>query len=172
MNYWITHQREALLEVLARADVVMVNESEARQLTGTPHVLQAARWIRRHGPRGVVIKKGEHGALVFWGDQLFVVPAFPLETIKDPTGAGDTFAGGFIGTLAKLGDLSEQTLRVAASTAATLASFAVEDFSVHRLASLDGGEIRDRYQRLRSLALIDPFPGIALRSSGRPGPER
>lgn len=164
MNYWIQNKREQLLQVMRRTDMVVVNDAEARQLAGTPNLIKAAAWIREQGIRGIAIKKGEHGALIFWEDRMWVVPALPLEGVKDPTGAGDTFAGGLIGTLAKFGEITPASLRTAASIGTVMASFAVEDFSVRGLIGLDEDRIRDRYGRLCELTRFDEYPGCRIKA--------
>jgi len=157
MNFWIETKREKLMEVLARVNMVIVNDAEARQLSGCDNLLQAAKWIQAQGPYGVVIKKGEHGALIFWGSDLGVLPAFPLQTVKDPTGAGDTFAGGLIGALAQQKNVTIDTLKSAAAVGTVMASFTVEDFSVGRLSRLKEPEIQKRHEELRILTDIKPF---------------
>lgn len=166
MNYWIENKRPQLLDVIRRVDMVVVNDAEARQLADTPNLLQAASWIRRHGPEGVVIKKGEHGALIFWREHLFVIPAFPLEVIKDPTGAGDTFAGGLIGVLARqcAAGLQPQDLRLAASLGTVLASFVVEDFSVRSFLRLSERMIRERYAQLRGYTQLETLPDLLVKA--------
>ncbi|MCK5218840.1 sugar kinase [bacterium] len=154
MNHWIAHQRDKLIEDMAAVDMVVINQEEARQLAGTANLIHAVRWLRRQGARGIIIKKGEHGALVFWEDQIGIIPAFPLETVKDPTGAGDTFAGGFIGTLARLGEINYETIRTAAVMGTIMASFTVEDFSVQRLSHLSKDEIQNRGEELRAMARL------------------
>ncbi len=157
MNLWIETKREALLDVLRRVDMVVVNDAEARQLSGESNLMRAAQWIRRQGPRGVALKKGEHGALIFWEDTLGVIPAFPLDQVQDPTGAGDTFAGGLIGSLAQSGRLDAENLRSSAAVGAVMAAFTVEAFSVGRLAKLTSAEIQERYARLRDLIQLRTF---------------
>lgn len=158
MNYWIQNKRGPLLSLLPRVDMLVVNDAEARQLSGESQLLQAAAWLKARGLRGVVIKKGEHGALVFWEDRLWSLPAVPLEEVRDPTGAGDTFAGGFIGALALLGRDAADPWPMAASLGTVLASFTVEAFSVQGLTRLDEGRIRERYTRLRDLTVMHEFP--------------
>jgi sugar/nucleoside kinase (ribokinase family) len=157
MNLWIEIKREALLKVLPRVSMVVVNDAEARQLSGVTNLMKAAQWIRDHGPRGVIIKKGEHGALLFWDNEIFALPAYPLDSVKDPTGAGDTFAGGFIGALAGYGDLSMESMRKAAGVGTVMASFTVENFSVRRLLELNPDDIRARYQQLQSITRMNDF---------------
>ena len=151
MNYWITGKREALLQVLARVDVALMNDAEARQLCDTPSLVQAARRILDMGPRAVVLKKGEHGAAAFTRDAHFAAPAYPLEEVKDPTGAGDSFAGGLVGYLAYTDDFSDENLRKAIICGSVLASFDVEDFSLERLARLTPDEIVARYREFRAI---------------------
>jgi sugar/nucleoside kinase (ribokinase family) len=145
MNYWIQGKRDALLRLFDRIDVLMVNDAEARELSGEWNVYRAARWILERGPRMVVIKQGEYGALMVEPDnKVFSVPAFPLEQISDPTGAGDAFAGGFMGHLARSGDLSSGSLRRAMVLGATMGAFAVEKFSVDRFREIGSAEVAAR----------------------------
>jgi sugar/nucleoside kinase (ribokinase family) len=157
MNFWISGRLEALHQLLNRVDVLLINDSEARQLSGEPNLVKAARAIRALGPRTLVIKKGEHGAVTFSDEGCFVAPSFPVEDVVDPTGAGDTFAGGFLGYLAGAGSLDETTLRRAVIMGSTLASFSVEAFSVERLLSLTRDEIETRFQAFRQLVHFDPL---------------
>jgi len=154
MNYWIEQTPEALRRLLRRVDVLVVNDSEARELAGEPNLIRAARLIREMGPEILVIKKGEHGALLFQNGDVFVAPAFPLEDIHDPTGAGDTFLGGFAGHLARthLSDPSE--LRRAVVLGSAMASFVVERFGVERLLSLEASELASRLAAFRNLSSI------------------
>ncbi|MEC9242624.1 MAG: PfkB family carbohydrate kinase, partial [Gemmatimonadota bacterium] len=140
MNYWIEGSREALVELLKRVDILMVNDAEARQLAGDHNLLGAARWIQERGPRLVVVKKGEHGAILFGPDWMFFVPGFPLEVIFDPTGAGDSFAGGFVGYMASIDSQEPDDLRRAMVYGSVMGSFAVESFSVDRFRLLDEKE--------------------------------
>ena len=146
MNFWIEGKRESLLRLFTMVDIVVLNEGEARQLTGQPNLVRAARMIRNWGPEKVVIKKGEHGALLFGDDSVFAAPAYPMETIVDPTGAGDTFAGGFIGYLAREGKTDWKTMRRAVVYGSVMASFNVEDFSLDRMKRLSRKEIEARYR--------------------------
>lgn len=155
MNFWIEGKREALLEVLRRVDVAFMNDTEARQLCGTFSLVAAARRILAMGPRVVVIKKGEHGAVMFSGDSHFSAPSYPLEVVRDPTGAGDTFEGGVIGYLAQTNDLSEENFRRAVVYGSVLASFNVEAFSLDRLRTLTHAEIEARYREFRRIAFFD-----------------
>jgi sugar/nucleoside kinase (ribokinase family) len=155
MNYWIESRRDELLQLLERVDVLMVNDSEARELSGEFNLLKAARWIQSRGPAMVVVKKGEHGAILFTGDLIFYAPGFPLEEIFDPTGAGDAFAGGFVGYLARTGSMTPDNLRRAVVTGSALGSFAVERFGVERLRYLTRAEIYDRVTRFRELTAFE-----------------
>jgi sugar/nucleoside kinase (ribokinase family) len=150
MKFWIEGKRDTLLEVLKRVDIVLLNDAEARQLCDTTNLKKAARILLALGPRRVVIKKGEHGCLMFGNDTFFAAPAFPLEHVKDPTGAGDTFAGGFIGWLSRSQRLTEIQLRQAVIVGSTLASFTVEDFSVKKLIKLSPDVIQRRCEGLKS----------------------
>jgi sugar/nucleoside kinase (ribokinase family) len=152
MNLWIQTTREQLTEVMRHADIVLLNDGEVRQYTETPNLIIGARRILDLGPRAVVIKKGEHGALlVSRDDGVFVAPAFPQESVQDPTGAGDSFAGGFLGYLASRDDASDEAIRRAIIHGSAIASFTVEDFGVSRLQRLTPEELRDRYLAFRSL---------------------
>jgi sugar/nucleoside kinase (ribokinase family) len=154
MNYWIENSREALLQVLARSDVALLNDAEARQLCGEPNLIAAARQILNYGPGAVIVKKGEHGALMISRDSYFAAPGYPLEEVRDPTGAGDTFAGGFIGYLARGGETDDQALRRAIICGTVMASFAVEDFSLNRLFRLTPEEIASRYHEMLALTRV------------------
>jgi sugar/nucleoside kinase (ribokinase family) len=151
MNFWISGKPRELQETLARADVLLINDAEARQLSGEWNIVKAARAVRAMGPRVLVLKKGEHGVLMFGEEGSFAAPAYPLEEVFDPTGAGDTFAGGFLGYLAGAGTLDEPTLRRAVVMGSTLASFCVEAFSLDRLLRLTREEIRARYALFKRL---------------------
>jgi sugar/nucleoside kinase (ribokinase family) len=151
MNFWIAGKPEELEKTLARVDVLLINDAEARQLSGEWNVVKAARAIRAKGPRTLLVKKGEHGVLMFSDEGSFAAPAYPLEDVFDPTGAGDAFAGGFVGYLASAGERSEETLRRAAVMGSTLASFCVEAFSLDRLVTLTRKEIDDRFRLFKRL---------------------
>ena len=151
MNFWIERTYAELRKTLERVDGLVINDEEARQLSGEFNLLRAAAAIRRMGPRMVIIKRGEYGALLFDDEGVFAAPAFPLEEVRDPTGAGDTFAGGFMGALARERFIGTETLRRAVVFGSTLASFCVEQFSVDRLRTLEMPEIYDRYSRFRAL---------------------
>lgn len=156
MNYWITSRRAELLRVLRRVDVFLLNDAEARQLTGADSVLKAAEGIRMMGPSVVVIKRGEFGALARTEGGWFSIPAFPVETAKDPTGAGDSFAGGMLGRLILEGRLDEQTVRRAMAHGTAVASCAVEEFSVDGLVGLDRGRVSGRVSELYEMTHFDP----------------
>lgn len=154
MNYWIEHARPALLEVMRRVDILTINEGEARQLCGTFSVLRAAREILTLGPRVLVVKRGEHGATLFTPSTTFWAPAYPLDEVVDPTGAGDTFAGGFLGYLAECGSLDERALRHAVLHGSVCASFAVERFSVDGMLSAGREAVNERYRALQALIAV------------------
>jgi sugar/nucleoside kinase (ribokinase family) len=155
MNYWIQGMPEDLAKVLATVEILLINEGEARMLSQQNNLKRAAAIIQKLGPRVVVIKRGEHGATLFSPESVFTVPAFPLEDVFDPTGAGDTFAGGFMGHLARTGDLSDANLRRAAVYGSVMGSFAVEEFGVGRLLRLTPGEIDSRYYGIKNLTHFD-----------------
>jgi sugar/nucleoside kinase (ribokinase family) len=162
MNYWIEGKREALLRLLANVDLILVNDSEARELSGDYNLLRAARWIQAHGPDVVIVKKGEHGAILFTRDVIFFAPGYPLEIVFDPTGAGDAFAGGFLGYLARAGSTDPAHLRRAMIFGSALGSFAVERFGVERLIDLRFDAIEERVVQFREMThfeapiLVDP----------------
>jgi len=155
MNFWIENKRDALLEVLKRVDVAFMNDAEARQLIGTGSLVKAAMQVREMGPKYVVIKKGEHGAVMFCNGICFAAPSYPLEEVVDPTGAGDSFAGGFIGYLAGTGDVSESSIRKAVICGSTMASYNVEGFSLERLKTLTGREVSERYKAFREMVRFE-----------------
>jgi sugar/nucleoside kinase (ribokinase family) len=151
MNFWIAGKREALIRTLGHVDLLVINEGETRQLANEPNLVKAARTILAMGPRILVVKRGEYGVLMATEHSLFSIPAYPLEAVFDPTGAGDTFAGGMMGYLANCKDLSEASLRKAIVFGTIMASFNVEEFSLNRLRTLTYREIEDRYRRFRLL---------------------
>ncbi|MEK9501190.1 PfkB family carbohydrate kinase [Gaopeijia maritima] len=155
MNFWIEGSRDALLKLLARVDLIMVNDAEARQLADEPNLLKAARWIRERGPKWVVIKKGEHGAMLYADERIFFVPGFPLESVYDPTGAGDAFAGGFMGYLASAPTIDTTALRAAMVYGSATGSFAVEAFSVDRFRTLGIGEVARRVDDFREMTFFE-----------------
>jgi sugar/nucleoside kinase (ribokinase family) len=155
---WIDTTRDELQEVIERSHVVFVNDEEASGLTGEINVTKAASRIMSWGPRVVIIKRGEYGALLYAGDSVFVAPGLPLATVVDPTGAGDTFAGGFLGYVSKAGDFSDATLRRAVMCGSVMASFQVEDFGLGRLRTLTHKEINERFKRFKDLTHFQRKP--------------
>lgn len=152
MNFWIDGTPKELAAMLARVDVLVINEEEARQLAGTHHIVRVAQKLLTMGPRIVVIKRGEYGALLFDGDEVFSAPAFPVDDVLDPTGAGDSFAGGMLGYIARAESTDGPTLRRAVIYGSTLASFCVEGISVERLASVTSADIEKRFLGFARLA--------------------
>src|SRR5512142_356185 len=165
MNYWITGKRESLLRTLKRVDMVFVNDAEARQLAGEHNIVKAAAAIQAMGPRAVVVKRGEYGALFFAGGEVFAASAVPLASVFDPTGAGDSFAGGFMGYLAGSRRQDHAAMRRAIVLGSVLASFVVEQFSLDRLRTLTADEIRARYAEVRRLAHFDDLEPEVLRGT-------
>ena len=155
MNYWIETKPAELAETMKSMDVLIVNDSEARLLTNEPNLIKAAKKIIKIGPRIVIIKKGEHGATLVTEETIFSAPAYPLENIFDPTGAGDTFAGGFIGWLARTDDISVNNLKRAVVYGSTLASFCVEKFSIESLRELSYLKVHDRFLAFMDLSRFD-----------------
>ena len=155
MNFWMDIAWDSLMEVLGKIDMLIINDEEARQLSGEHSLVKAAHKIHALGPRFLVIKKGEHGALLFEGDKLFFAPALPLQEVIDPTGAGDTFAGGFMGYIAKTEDISFENIKRAIIYGSAMASFCVEQFSVEALKSLTAAQINERVQRFVELVNFD-----------------
>jgi len=155
MNYWIETKPKELMKTMKFMDAIIVNDSEARLLTHEPNLIKAAKKIIKMGPKIIIIKKGEHGAMLVTDDTIFSAPAYPLETIFDPTGAGDAFAGGFIGWIARTDDLSTENLKRAVVYGSTLASFCVEKFSVDSLRDLSYLKIRDRFHSFMDLSRFD-----------------
>ena len=155
MNFWMDSALEDLKKVISKVDVVTINDEEARQLSGEYSLVKAAQKIMRMGPTNVVIKKGEHGALLFGDDDVFFAPAMPLREVFDPTGAGDTFAGGFTGYLAKTGDYSFSNMKIAVINGSALASFCVEKFGPERLLNLSNKEVYQRLRQFKSLTQFD-----------------
>ena len=151
MNYWITSAKPELERVLREVDMLVINEGEVRQLTGEPNILKASRMIHDMGPQTLVLKRGEYGVLLLTPDSIFTAPAYPLESVFDPTGAGDSFAGGFMGFLASCSELTAENYRRAIIFGSVMASFNVESFSLDRLRTLTRKEIDDRYRAFRRL---------------------
>lgn len=155
MNFWMDIAMEELKSVIARVDLLTINDEEARQLSGEHSLVNAAKVIHDMGPKFLVIKKGEHGALLFCADDIFYAPALPLTQVFDPTGAGDTFAGGLMGYLAKTDDISMDNMKRAIIVGSAMASFCVEDFSLNKLQILSMPEINDRLERFKKLIHFD-----------------
>jgi len=154
MNYWIESKRSRLVHLLKKMDIFFLNESEARELTGESSIVKAAKYIRRMGPQAVIIKKGEHGSLLFADNYVFSVPAYLLENLYDPTGAGDTFAGAVMGCLAGAKRLNRRALKMAVVYGTIMSTFAVESFSLKRLASVTKSDIEKRLRLFRKLTLF------------------
>jgi len=157
MNYWISGSREALLRLLGRVRILLVNEEEVRQLSGQPNLLKAARWVQARGPEIVVVKKGEHGAILFADEWLFFVPGFPLEEVFDPTGAGDAFAGGFMGSLARSASIAPPDLRRAMVYGSVMGSYAVEEFSIRRMIDLPLTDVERRMVEFREITAFETY---------------
>ncbi len=155
MNFWIEGKHDELMKTLRRIDVLIINDSEARLLTQEPNLIRAAKKVIGMGPKILIIKKGEHGAVLVTENTIFSAPAYPMENIYDPTGAGDTFAGGFIGWLAKTDDLSDENLKKAVIYGSAMASFCVEKFSVDGLRELTYLKVQDRYRSFRDLSRFE-----------------
>lgn len=155
MNFWMDCALDELHNTIKHIDVITINDEEARQLTGEYSLVVAARKIHEMGPKYVVIKKGEHGALLFYNENIFYAPALPLEEVFDPTGAGDTFAGGFAGYLAKTNDFSFENMKNAVIYASTLASFCVEKFGTERMLSLNADDVKKRLKQFQELTQFD-----------------
>ncbi|GHC43778.1 PfkB family carbohydrate kinase [Ulvibacter litoralis] len=155
MNFWMDCALDELKQVIAKVDVITINDEEARQLSGEYSLVNASKKIMEMGPKFVVIKKGEHGALLFHKDDMFYAPALPLAEVFDPTGAGDTFAGGFSGFLAKTGDFSFENMKTAIIYGSALASFCVEKFGTERMTQLSKKEVHQRLQQFKSLTQFD-----------------
>src|SRR5690242_7457641 len=155
MNFWIESRRPDLMRLLGRVDVITLNDGEARQLSEKYNLLKAARWIMSRGPKLVIVKKGEHGAFMFSEREIFFAPAYPLEDVFDPTGAGDSFAGGFMGYLARSGDLSTGSLRRAVVYGSAMGSFAVEKFSIERLLEVDAEDVNARVREFHRLVTFE-----------------
>ncbi|RJQ15111.1 MAG: sugar kinase [Nitrospiraceae bacterium] len=151
MNFWIGGKKEALLKTLKLVDILLINDGEARELSGEPNLVRAAKVILSYGPKTLIIKRGEYGALMFSDKRVFAAPAYPLESVFDPTGAGDCFAGGFMGYLANTMNFEESNIRKAIIFGSVMASFNVEAFSLERIKGLDYPEIENRYREFKRL---------------------
>ena len=157
MDFWIDGSRGDLERVVSKVDLLFLDEGEARALSGEFNLVKAAKTIQEHGPRIVVVKRGEHGVLMVDGDDVFNAPAYPLERVVDPTGAGDSFAGGFMATVAATGDTTNRGLRRAAVVGSVMGSFTVEDFSTEKLESLTTSDIQHRFRQFQDLTSFDGF---------------
>lgn len=154
MNYWINHKRKDLLKLLKKVDIYVANDQEARSLSGESNLIRAAQYLYSCGPKMVLIKKGEHGILFFSDKFIFVIPAYPTHRVVDPTGAGDTFAGGFMGYLAKAKKINEASLKQAIAYGTVAASFNIEDFGVNRTSRLTLGDLKNRLSRFKKCVLF------------------
>jgi sugar/nucleoside kinase (ribokinase family) len=161
MNYWIQSKKSSLMRLLSRVDVLMVNDSEARELSGDWNIHRAGRWILKHGPKRVVIKQGEHGALLIEEKRTFYVPAFPLETVFDPTGAGDAFAGGFMAYLARTQSITEENLRRAMVYGAAMGSYAVEQFGIRGFEDVTLAHVEGRVRAFQDLTHVSLAQSLA-----------
>jgi sugar/nucleoside kinase (ribokinase family) len=158
MNFWIDIARDSLLEAIKVVDAVIINDAEARQLTGEPNLIKAARTVLSWGPKALVVKRGEYGAALFTEDSYFAIPAYPLESVFDPTGAGDTFAGGFMGYLASVEKIDEAAMRRAMIFGSVMASFNVEEFGTERVRRLTHAEINERMNSLKQITHFEAIP--------------
>jgi sugar/nucleoside kinase (ribokinase family) len=162
MNFWIESKKDVLREVIRQVDYMIMNDSEIRQFMETPNIPLAARRMMELGCKGVIVKKGEHGALVFTKTGHFAAPSYPQELLRDPTGAGDSFGGAFIGYLAKTDDISDENIRRAVIIGSVMASFNIEDFSLERMKRLKKKEIVERFESVRRSAQFDKLPEVSL----------
>lgn len=158
MNLWIENTRESLLRTIKGVDVVIINDAEARQLTGIPNLIKAAREILNWGPKALIVKRGEYGAALFTNKSYFAIPAYPLESVFDPTGAGDTFAGGFMGYLSSQPTLDDAAMRRAMIFGSVMASFNVEEFGTDRVRRLTHDEINDRFKAFKQMTHFEEIP--------------
>ncbi len=164
MNLWIENTRESLLRTIKGVDVVIINDAEARQLTEIPNLIKAARTILSWGPKALIVKRGEYGAALFTADSFFAIPAYPLESVFDPTGAGDTFAGGFMGYLASQEKLDEAAMRRAMIFGSVMASFNVEEFGTARVRRLTHAEINERFSAFKRMTHFEEIPFERVKS--------
>ncbi len=158
MNYWIETTRDALIKAIESINVLIVNDAEARQLAAEPNLMRAARKIMSWGPRALIVKRGEYGAAMFTPETYFAIPAYPLESVFDPTGAGDTFAGGFMGYLASQEQADEATMRRAMIFGSVMASFNVEEFGTERVSRLTHDEINERFRAFKQMSHFEEIP--------------
>src|SRR5262249_5150775 len=157
MNFWIKGKLEAVKRTIAHVDILIINDAETRMLANQPNLVRAARTIMDMGPKTLIVKRGEYGVLMFHGKSIFGAPAFPLEDVYDPTGAGDTFAGGFMGALAHEGEITERAFRRGIIFGSVMASFDVEKFSLERLTNLTRAEIDTRFRQFKHLTHFEEF---------------
>lgn len=167
MNLWIENTRESLLRTIKGVDVVIINDAEARQLTEIPSLIKAARTILSWGPKALIVKRGEYGAALFTSNSYFAIPAYPLESVFDPTGAGDTFAGGFMGYLASQDKLDEAAMRRAMIFGSVMASFNVEEFGTARVRRLTHAEINERFSAFKRMTHFEEIPFERVVVSGQ-----
>ncbi len=167
MNLWIETARESLLKTIQGVDLVIINDAEARQLTGIPNLIKAAHQILSWGPKALIVKRGEYGAALFTRTSYFAIPAFPLESVFDPTGAGDTFAGGFMGYLSSQENLDEAAMRRAMIFGSVMASFNVEEFGTARVERLTHDEINERFRAFKQMTHFDEIPFEKAVTSGK-----
>jgi sugar/nucleoside kinase (ribokinase family) len=165
MNYWIESKKDALLRTLSQTDLLLINDSEAKQLAEEPNLIRAARRILSFGPKMLVIKRGEYGAILFGHNLIFSVPAFPVENVMDPTGAGDSFAGGMVGYLAATGSCGDAALRKAVAFGTVMASLCVMNFGPQQLGDLTFPEIQDRYREFRQITVLEDIEEPSSNSS-------
>ncbi len=158
MNYWIEKKRKHVKELIKKVDVLLLNDGEARQLTGESNCVKAGRIIMKYGPSTVIVKRGEFGAMMFRDRSIFVLPALPLDRVVDPTGAGDSFAGGFVGFLSSRKLITDSSLKSAVAYGNVMASFAVQNFSIESFRTLTQNEIQERYRTLRALSCFARHP--------------
>jgi sugar/nucleoside kinase (ribokinase family) len=166
MNLWIEHTRDSLLKTISGVDVVIINDAEARQLTKIPNVIKAAREILTWGPKALIVKRGEYGAALFTSENYFAIPAYPLESVFDPTGAGDTFAGGFMGYLSSQDNLDEAAMRRAMIFGSVMASFNVEEFGTNRVRRLTHAEINERFKAIKQMTHFEEIPFERVAKAG------
>jgi sugar/nucleoside kinase (ribokinase family) len=158
MNLWIDIAKESLLQTIRGVDVVIINDAEARQLTGIPNVIKAAKTILTWGPQALIIKRGEYGAALFTNESYFAIPAYPLESVFDPTGAGDSFAGGFMGYLSSQEKIDNGAMRRAMIFGSVMASFNVEEFGTARVDRLTADEINERFRAFKQFTHFEEIP--------------
>jgi sugar/nucleoside kinase (ribokinase family) len=167
MNYWIERSPESLLQTIKTVDLVIINDAEARQLTGIPNLIKAARTILSWGPKTLIVKRGEYGAALFTNQSYFAIPAYPLESVFDPTGAGDTFAGGFMGYLSSQEKIDDAAMRRAMIFGSVMASFNVEEFGTARVARLTPDEINERFRAFKQMTNFEEIPFQKAVTSGK-----